>query len=98
MQNTAYEMRISDWISDVCSSDRFAPLLVEPLFVIGPAERNGIGAYGLHDLEDLPLILPSRPNALRLLIDQIAVDRKLSLNVVREGDSMMTTQALVRRG
>src|SRR3546814_10022968 len=113
-------MRISDWSSDVCSSDlceasfpkgslrivegltgfihdglladrfdlgllldptdsrilEFAPLLVEPLFVIGPAERNGIGAYGLHDLEDLPLILPSRPNALRLLIDQIAVDRR----------------------
>src|SRR3546814_3028743 len=24
-QNTAYEMRISDWSSDVCSSDLFAP-------------------------------------------------------------------------
>ena len=75
-----------------------APLLVEPLFVIGPAGHSGVGAYGLRDLEALPLILPSRPNALRLLIDQIAVDSKLSLNIAREVNSMMTTKALVRRG
>src|SRR3546814_3636827 len=25
-QKTAYEMRISDWSSDVCSSDRFKPM------------------------------------------------------------------------
>src|SRR3546814_13570372 len=28
MQNTAYEMRISDWSSDVCSSDLLRPLQV----------------------------------------------------------------------
>src|SRR3546814_8522403 len=28
-QKTAYEMRISDWSSDVCSSDLFAQCLVE---------------------------------------------------------------------
>src|SRR3546814_10091510 len=27
-QKTAYEMRISDWSSDVCSSDRLSPWLV----------------------------------------------------------------------
>src|SRR3546814_1878704 len=26
-QKTAYEMRISDWSSDVCSSDLFAPVM-----------------------------------------------------------------------
>src|SRR3546814_14127808 len=34
MQKTAYEMRISDWSSDVCSSDRIvscATLAIEPL-------------------------------------------------------------------
>src|SRR3546814_15833009 len=35
-QKTAYEMRISDWSSDVCSSD----LLLQPLFEIRAAERN----------------------------------------------------------
>src|SRR3546814_2718796 len=28
MQRTAYELRISDWSSDVCSSDLFAPALL----------------------------------------------------------------------
>src|SRR3546814_8868459 len=30
-QKTAYEMRISDWSSDVCSSDLLAPLAHKPL-------------------------------------------------------------------
>src|SRR3546814_17935831 len=34
MQKTAYEMRISDWSSDVCSSDRSMPWL--------PAERVSV--------------------------------------------------------
>src|SRR3546814_9139282 len=29
-QKTAYEVRISDWSSDVCSSDLFAVVAVEP--------------------------------------------------------------------
>src|SRR3546814_7112904 len=35
-QKTAYEMRISDWSSDVCSSDLFADeeYIVEPLFAL----------------------------------------------------------------
>src|SRR3546814_9201451 len=44
-QKTAYEMRMSDWSSDVCSSD-----LVEPGFASypehgGPAVRGGQGGY-----------------------------------------------------
>src|SRR3546814_9300988 len=38
-QNTAYEMRISDWSSDVCSSD--LPLLV----VVVPADQADDGKY-----------------------------------------------------
>src|SRR3546814_8552907 len=30
MHMTAYEMRISDWSSDVCSSDLFNPRLLKP--------------------------------------------------------------------
>src|SRR3546814_5023887 len=41
-QKTAYEMRISDWSSDVCSSDlNFA-------FRFGPACRYGRGMTDLH--------------------------------------------------
>src|SRR3546814_3354600 len=32
MQNTAYEMRISDWSSDVCSSDLLPPRRPEWMF------------------------------------------------------------------
>src|SRR3546814_9734321 len=39
-QNTAYEMRISDWSSDVCSSD-----LRQDIFPHG-AVADGIGARG----------------------------------------------------
>src|SRR3546814_2722082 len=33
-QKTAYEMRISDWSSDVCSSDLLVMAIVEPLLAI----------------------------------------------------------------
>src|SRR3546814_13030605 len=40
-QKTAYEMRISDWSSDVCSSD-LLPARVDP----GPHRHAGVGAVG----------------------------------------------------
>src|SRR3546814_2068988 len=43
-QKTAYEMRISDWSSDVCSSD-----LVDPVVVIA-GEARGAAALGQHHL------------------------------------------------
>src|SRR3546814_5264918 len=40
-QKTAYEMRISDWSSDVCSSD-----LLVPQPVRGSVSRRGLRAHG----------------------------------------------------
>src|SRR3546814_3576180 len=34
-QKTAYEMRISDWSSDVCSSDLAAPFILHGIAVLG---------------------------------------------------------------
>src|SRR3546814_5332350 len=42
-QNTAYEMRISDWSSDVCSSDLFKGNINEEVAVTLTAE----GLYGV---------------------------------------------------
>src|SRR3546814_9961928 len=45
-QNTAYESRISDWSSDVCSSDLPKPgtsLLRRLLFAANPLAARGIG-------------------------------------------------------
>src|SRR3546814_7764932 len=40
-QETAYEMRISDWSSDVCSSDLFVILVdVEIVFIVVVARKN----------------------------------------------------------
>src|SRR3546814_14266598 len=40
-QKTAYEMRISDWSSDVCSSDLFAPRRKCPGAAGNPRVRSG---------------------------------------------------------
>src|SRR3546814_4564833 len=45
-QKTAYEMRISDWSSDVCSSDLGADRLTED---VGPASAP-VGLFRQHDL------------------------------------------------
>src|SRR3546814_8654814 len=41
-QKTAYEMRISDWSSDVCSSDLLDPALAERQRHIGGAVQNDV--------------------------------------------------------
>src|SRR3546814_2467014 len=45
MQNTAYEMRISDWSSDVCSSDLCTQLDIRPR---GIRQHLRIAAGNLH--------------------------------------------------
>src|SRR3546814_5296068 len=50
-QKTAYERRISDWSSDVCSSDRQR--------AFGPcAQRSGAGGSNQHQRVDLELLHP----------------------------------------
>src|SRR3546814_6958679 len=52
-QKTAYEMRISDWSSDVCSSDLYALALADPAEVEaqgGEAAADEILVQQLHDL------------------------------------------------
>src|SRR3546814_10071628 len=48
MQKTAYEMRISDWSSDVCSSDLLAgerlQLRFERIDARGQVDHRGVGA------------------------------------------------------
>src|SRR3546814_4609411 len=46
-QKTAYEMRISDWSSDVCSSDLLlaAPMIAHPIFhLLGVTDGGNIGS------------------------------------------------------
>src|SRR3546814_12619441 len=45
-QKTAYEMRISDWSSDVCSSDLFAAIKDSFIAVFPPPPVMGLGTVG----------------------------------------------------
>src|SRR3546814_9434522 len=46
-QKTAYEMRISDWSSDVCSSDLFTKTGTE-IGAAAPLFTEGVAGRGLH--------------------------------------------------
>src|SRR3546814_7328329 len=61
-QKTAYEMRISDWSSDVCSSDLWQREL--PVSPMGSSERrDGFHAHFRHDgaSRQPPSRMPGRP-------------------------------------
>src|SRR3546814_7434500 len=58
-QKTAYEMRISDWSSDVCSSD----LVADVAFVLGVAERAVKPAR--HHLRKPDYRVERRPEVMR---------------------------------
>src|SRR3546814_1276157 len=67
-QKTAYEMRISDWSSDVCSSDLQGELraIFEPLRM-GPGEyvvNVAVMAEGGYDADTAPIYFTVNPKLL----------------------------------
>lgn len=73
-------------------------LLVERLYVVGaPGALDG-DSYTLADAVQLPLIMPSRPNYLRILVDKHADLAGLGLNVIQRADGVWHLKALVRHG
>src|SRR3546814_8134119 len=83
-QNTAYEMRISDWSSDVCSSDLLPRTLHE----------QGIRRYGFHGLS-YEYIAGQLRTIDRALADGRVIAAHLgngaSLCALRDGKSIDTT-------
>src|SRR3546814_8244705 len=62
-QKTAYEVRISDWSSDVCSSDLGTPSLMPPETVAALiAESDAL--WGLAD--DVEITLEANPNSVEV--------------------------------
>ncbi len=77
------------------------PLLTDELFLLGPvSDPAGVGAQSLaaERLAVLPLILPSRPHGLRLLVDDFLATIGLAPNVSVEIDAMPSTLSLVESG
>src|SRR3546814_5900944 len=60
-QKTAYEMRISDWSSDVCSSDLIAKPVGWPDGTV-PAAAEGLAVGRFADGLDHPRVLYTLPN------------------------------------
>lgn len=79
---------------DIAVSD----LLVEHLYVIGPKGAIDQNSFTLAEAARLPLVMPSRPNFLRILIDKHAGAQGLTLNVVQRADGVWHLKALVRNG
>src|SRR3546814_4663748 len=58
-QKTAYEMRISDWSSDVCSSDLRESAWIEPMEVAIADPKQETGASFLNNFWNLCPVLPN---------------------------------------
>ncbi|KMK65924.1 LysR family transcriptional regulator [Puniceibacterium sp. IMCC21224] len=73
-------------------------LLVEHLYVIGPCGSLDRESYPLNDAVRLPLIMPSRQNYLRILIDKHADAIGAELNIIQRVDGVSHLKSLVRHG
>src|SRR3546814_4425897 len=87
-QKTAYEMRISDWSSDVCSSDlALVGIVDESLAVefVGARPRHGGDRHRTH-LVELGLVVRGDDTILadRELWERVALGRILTGNAVLE--------------
>jgi LysR family transcriptional regulator, nitrogen assimilation regulatory protein len=74
-------------------------LFDEPLVFVAPADDDKIWSTlnAPEDLAGKPLILPSRPHGVRLIIDEMAAARKVPLFVKIEIDALQLIRDLVLR-
>lgn len=83
----------------VASPDLEQTLLHESALVcISSRKTAADGDITLEQLSKLPLILPSRPNAFRILLEDAMLARKLKPQVVMEVDGLNAILSLVNEG
>lgn len=76
------------------------PFVTEPLCLIGPVEAKlqERGRIDLESVSALPLVLTSRPNTLRLLLETAVATANLPLNVAMEANSSPALLGAVEAG
>src|SRR3546814_4701546 len=82
-QKTAYEMRISDWSSDVCSSDLGEIIVgtgIEPRYLVRPAIARGEHQHGHRAL----LLAPAVEHRQPVDLGQAEVERSEERRVGKE--------------
>src|SRR3546814_661318 len=90
-QKTAYEMRISDWSSDVCSSDLF--LVHQPRQRLGKLRVRLVGSGPALGLDEQR---PARPHAPQPVVqprrrgDQLALRRAVEVRPTKPGRALET--------
>lgn len=80
---------------------RTDPILSDELFLIGSPKdpaRIGNGPVRASRLADIPLVLPSRPHGIRILVDEAMARTGLTPNVQLEIDAMHSMIALAEGG
>jgi len=77
------------------------PLVTDELILLGPPDDPagaGIGPVNAEQLSRIPVILPSRPHGLRIVVDDFLMRAGLAPNVLVEIDAMPSTLNLIERG
>jgi LysR family nitrogen assimilation transcriptional regulator len=77
------------------------PLLEQPLCLIGPAPQKRAArgdTVELEDLPDFPLIIPSRPHTIRMLVESRLAAAGLKPTIALEVDGVRAILDLVQRG
>lgn len=74
------------------------PLLTDRLYLISPPETHLRESIQLSEAASLPLVMPSRQNFLRTLVDRHVSDMKMHLNVTQHVDGLWHLKSLVRHG
>src|SRR3546814_12763002 len=97
-QKTAYEMRISDWSSDVCSSDLFGSTLRH----VGTRARDRYGGWGERGVSPIHRVLVrqtgcERQDAHGLRAARLAA-RQRRLSVRRRSEARRVGKECVRTG
>ncbi|MCL4801068.1 MAG: LysR family transcriptional regulator [Burkholderiales bacterium] len=74
------------------------PLLEEQLFLIGPEARGAARPVPVRALAASPLIIPSRPHAIRMQVETLLANLGLKPNVALEIDGVPAILDLVHQG
>jgi LysR family nitrogen assimilation transcriptional regulator len=77
------------------------PLVTDEIFLLGPSSdpaKVGDGVVAAKRLAEIPMILPTHPHGLRVLIDKVLAQAGLAPNVQLEINAMPSTLSLVESG